>query len=59
MTSDNKIKTNQDSFIAIKNFTKRLDHHIFAILDGHGLNGHFVSNLVKKVLPMIIEKNIK
>ena len=38
---------NQDSAVLLNNIFN-LDYCIYAIMDGHGFNGHFVSQLVKK-----------
>ncbi len=45
-------KTNQDSILIINNiFNLKFD--IFGIMDGHGLNGHLVSNFVKEQIKEI------
>ena len=38
---------NQDSAVLLNNIFD-LDYCVYAIMDGHGFNGHFVSQLVKK-----------
>ena len=46
------MKTNQDSILIINNiFNLKFD--IFGIMDGHGLNGHLVSNFVKEQIKEI------
>ena len=46
------VKTNQDSILIINNiFNLKFD--IFGIMDGHGLNGHLVSNFVKEQIKEI------
>jgi serine/threonine protein phosphatase PrpC len=40
-------KPNQDVFFHHLNFTKNYRKHFFAVCDGHGTNGHLVSNFVK------------
>lgn len=31
------------------------DRHIYGVCDGHGVNGHFVSDFIKQILPENIE----
>ena len=45
------IKTNQDAYIVYPNFAGQKDKYFFAVCDGHGVNGHLVSNFVKQHLP--------
>ncbi len=40
---DGKLKTNQDRYIYIENIFNIPNCNIYGILDGHGSNGHFVS----------------
>ena len=47
--SDEKVKTNQDSYLLIENLFD-LYFHIYGIFDGHGVNGHLISNLVSQFL---------
>ena len=42
-----KTKINQDSYIILNNIFK-LNFDILAIMDGHGMNGHLVSQYLKK-----------
>ena len=51
---DKKDKTNQDTFVSIENFMMK-DRYLFGVCDGHGVNGHFVSEFVKEILPENIE----
>ena len=53
------VKTNQDSYISVQNFMKYKKIHIYSVCDGHGVNGHIVSQFIKKKLPMNIEFFIK
>ena len=47
--NDNKKKTNQDSYLILENmFDQKLN--IYGIFDGHGENGHLISNLVSNYL---------
>ncbi len=43
-------KKNQDNFIIEKNINNIPEFNIFAVLDGHGDNGHIVSQLASKYL---------
>lgn len=51
---DKKDKINQDSYIIIENFMMK-DRYLFGVCDGHGVNGHFVSDFIKEILPENIE----
>jgi len=51
---DKKDKINQDAFIIIENFMMK-NRYLFGVCDGHGVNGHFVSEFVKEILPENIE----
>ena len=42
-----KSKINQDSFLSVLNIYNLNNYSIFAIFDGHGANGHFVSKYAK------------
>jgi serine/threonine protein phosphatase PrpC len=48
---DKQPKTNQDSYVCISNFGKVMNFYMFGVFDGHGINGHFASDHVKKYLP--------
>ena len=52
-------KVNQDSFLVIQNEYNLPDFNIFAVLDGHGENGHLVSRFVTKYLATFFKKNKK
>ena len=43
-------KKNQDNYIIEKNINNIFEFNIFAVLDGHGDNGHIVSQLASKYL---------
>ncbi len=47
MTFDGNIKTNQDSFLAKTKIFGLENYSVFGVFDGHGMHGHFVSNLIK------------
>ncbi|CAD8101382.1 unnamed protein product [Paramecium sonneborni] len=49
------VKINQDSFIACR-FN---GYQFFAICDGHGQNGHLVSQYLKKNIPIILRNYLK
>ena len=44
----NPNKKNQDAEFSIKNFDRIKNAYFFGVLDGHGINGHLVSDYVKK-----------
>eukprot|EP01015_Nassula_variabilis_P023549 TRINITY_DN441_c0_g2_i2.p1 TRINITY_DN441_c0_g2~~TRINITY_DN441_c0_g2_i2.p1 ORF type:complete len:286 (-),score=52.85 TRINITY_DN441_c0_g2_i2:37-894(-) len=48
----NPNKINQDSFIIRPNLLDFENVHLFGVFDGHGSNGHFVSNFLKENLPI-------
>ncbi|EGR29818.1 protein phosphatase 2c, putative [Ichthyophthirius multifiliis] len=51
-----KEKTNQDTAIVNPKNLADLDIHLFAICDGHGQNGHQISQLIQKNFPLNIQK---
>ena len=51
-------KTNQDAYIVLNNFANIRDHWMMGVCDGHGLQGHLVSNFVKVNLPKILQNLI-
>ena len=48
-------KVNQDQFFVIKDFTNIKNLWFMGVCDGHGVNGHKVSEHVKKMLPINME----
>jgi len=50
-SSSNLSKPNQDSFIASPNFSKSINQYLFSICDGHGPEGHLVSQFIKEEFP--------
>ena len=44
-------KTNQDSYFLIKHFANVKNMYFMGVCDGHGVNGHFASDHVKRYLP--------
>jgi serine/threonine protein phosphatase PrpC len=55
----NMKKTNQDSHIAVKDLAGVKGLWFFGVMDGHGINGHHVSDFVKKYLPMVLANLIE
>lgn len=49
--SANSNKINQDSFITQMNYHGKESQHLFGVYDGHGVNGHLVSNYMSSNLP--------
>ena len=56
---DGFTKVNQDSYLIIQNEYGLKDFNIFAVLDGHGMNGHLVSRFVTKYFTAFFKKNKK
>jgi len=44
-------KTNQDSYVSVKNLAGIKNFWMFGVFDGHGVNGHFASDHIKQYLP--------
>ena len=44
-------KTNQDTLLSLTNINKIKDFNIFGVLDGHGPDGHHVSNFASDFIP--------
>lgn len=42
-----KTKTNQDNYVFLESLLNVKHFDIFGVFDGHGTNGHFVSNFIK------------
>lgn len=51
---DNKPKVNQDAYVCMPRFVMN-NSVLYGVFDGHGANGHFVSDFVKEILPENIE----
>lgn len=47
----NTKKTNQDAYIIQKDFAGIKGCWFFGVFDGHGLNGHLVSDFCKQMVP--------
>ena len=56
---DGFTKVNQDSYLVIQDLYKLGDFNIFGVLDGHGMNGHLVSQFVVKYFNSYLKKNKK
>ena len=54
---EGKTKTNQDSFVFTTNINNIKDFNIFGVLDGHGPDGHFVSEFASNFIPNQIINN--
>ncbi|CAD8145955.1 unnamed protein product [Paramecium octaurelia] len=48
-------KTNQDSGIVLPNCLENLGYSMFGVCDGHGSNGHLVSQFIRQALPKHLE----
>ncbi|CAD8143725.1 unnamed protein product [Paramecium octaurelia] len=48
-------KTNQDAAIVFPSNIESQNYGLVGICDGHGVNGHFVSDLIKQRLPIYLE----
>lgn len=44
-------KHNQDGYIMIPDFSDTKGQYLFGVFDGHGVNGHHVSEFIKAALP--------
>jgi serine/threonine protein phosphatase PrpC len=51
----NPAKVNQDSFITIQTLTE--ESSLFAVADGHGINGREVSSYIKERFPLLLKKD--
>lgn len=56
---DGFTKVNQDSYIALPNSFSKDDFNIMGVLDGHGVNGHLVSQYVVKYITSSLSRNKK
>lgn len=52
-------KTNQDAYTIIPNFGDTKGQYLFGVFDGHGVNGHHVSDFIKSTLPRNISSKIE
>ena len=58
-SEDGFTKVNQDSFLVLQNQYNLKDFNIFAVLDGHGVNGHLVSRFATKNFASFFKNNKK
>ena len=52
-------ENNQDNYFVQKNFAGHKDYIYMSVCDGHGVNGHHVSNYIKTILPIDMSENLK
>ena len=52
-------ENNQDNYFIFKNFADHKDYIYLSVCDGHGVEGHFVSDFIKEVLPYYMSENLK
>ena len=52
-------ENNQDNYFVYKNFADHKDYIYLSVCDGHGVEGHFVSDFIKDVLPYYMSENLK
>lgn len=57
--SANTNKINQDSFITQMNYQNKDCQHLFGVYDGHGVNGHLVSNFISSNLPTFFGYHVR
>jgi serine/threonine protein phosphatase PrpC len=55
----NMKKTNQDAHLAVKDLGNVRGLWMFGVMDGHGINGHHVSEFVRKHLPNVLSSLIE
>ena len=51
-------ENNQDNYFIFKNFAENKDYIYLSVCDGHGVEGHFVSEFIKEVLPYYMSENL-
>ena len=52
-------ENNQDNYFIYRNFADHKDYIYLSVCDGHGIEGHFVSDFIKDVLPFYMSENLK
>ena len=55
--SSGKQKINQDALVCITNINNIKDFNIFGVLDGHGPEGHFISQFASEFIPSQLINN--
>ena len=56
-TSDGNIKTNQDSYLVLTKINNLSNFNVFAVFDGHGPEGHLVSQFLVKYFTNFFNNN--
>ena len=52
-------ENNQDNYFIYKNFMNKKKYVYMSVCDGHGVEGHFVSDFIKEILPYDMSENLK
>jgi serine/threonine protein phosphatase PrpC len=52
-------ENNQDNYFIYKNFMGNKDYIYMSVCDGHGVEGHFVSDFIKETLPHDMSENLR
>ena len=52
-------ENNQDNYFIYKNFMNKKKYIYMSVCDGHGIEGHFVSDFIKEILPFDMSENLK
>ena len=52
-------ENNQDIYFIYKKFMEKNDYIYMSVCDGHGVEGHFVSDFMKETLPYDMSENLK
>jgi len=55
---DGSHKQNQDNYFMKLKFMNDKNMNLFGVMDGHGQDGHLVSQFIKSHLPSNIEKRM-
>ncbi|CAD8058564.1 unnamed protein product [Paramecium sonneborni] len=54
-TNRKRLKINQDTLLVKKYLCNQIDWHLFGVFDGHGQNGHTISQLISRLIPKVLE----
>ena len=52
-------ENNQDNYFVYKNFMNKKNYIYMSVCDGHGVEGHFVSDFIKEILPYDMSENLQ
>ena len=52
-------ENNQDNYFIYKNFMNKKDYIYMSVCDGHGVEGHFVSDFIKETLPHDMSESLQ